>query len=110
MNTLLEGGEQLERELTPEPVVGPAVGSFVLHGALAGGLVLIQLFIFFSLQAWVWNNSADLSLLTLSSFEQRVIDELDYALMNQLGISFTVPVVIWAIVTFRRQDQDALAI
>ena len=77
--------------------------------ALAGGLVLIQLFIFFSLQAWVWNNSADLSLLTLSNFEQRVIDELDYALMNQLGISFTVPVLIWAIVTFRRQDQDVLA-
>jgi protein TonB len=43
MKTLLEGGEQLERELTPEPVVGPAVGSFVLHGALAGGLVFYAL-------------------------------------------------------------------
>ena len=43
MNTLLEGGEQLERELTPEPVVGPAVGSFVLHGALAGSLVFYAL-------------------------------------------------------------------
>jgi len=77
--------------------------------ALAGGLALIHLFIFFSLQAWVWNNSAGLSLLTLSSFEQRVLDELNYALMNQLGISFTVPVVIWTLVTFRRQDHDALA-
>ena len=43
MDTLLEGGEQLERELTPEPVVGPAVGSFVLHGALAGSLVFYAL-------------------------------------------------------------------
>ncbi len=77
--------------------------------ALVGGLVLIHLFIFFTLQCWVWNNSADLSLLTLSSLEQRVISELNYALMNQLGISFTVPVLIWVLVTFRRQDQDALA-
>jgi hypothetical protein len=76
--------------------------------ALAGGIFLIHLFIFFSLQAWIWNNSPDLSLLTLSKFEQRVVGELNYALMNQLGISFTVPVVIWTLVTFRRQDQDAL--
>ena len=39
-------------------------------------------------------NSPDLSLLTLSAFEQRVVGELNYALMNQLGISFTVPVVM----------------
>ncbi len=35
MDTLLEGGEQLERELTPEPVAAPAAGALVLHGALA---------------------------------------------------------------------------
>ena len=39
MNTLLEGSEQLERELTPERIVAPAVGSFVLHSALAGVLL-----------------------------------------------------------------------
>ena len=77
--------------------------------ALVGGLVLIHLFIFFTLQSWIWNNSADLSLLTLSSFGQRLVDELSYALMNQIGVSFSVPVVIWILVTFRRQDQDALA-
>jgi protein TonB len=43
MSTLLEGGEQLDQELAPEPVAGPAVGSFVLHGALAGGIVLYGL-------------------------------------------------------------------
>ena len=40
MMSLLDDGEQLERELVPEPIVAPAAGSFLLHGALAGGLVL----------------------------------------------------------------------
>ena len=35
MNGLLEGGEHLEHELTPEPVTGPAVGSVALHLILA---------------------------------------------------------------------------
>jgi hypothetical protein len=73
-------------------------------GALVGGLVLIHLFIFFTLQTWVWNNSSELSLITLSAFWQNVSDQLNYALLNQLGASFSVPVVIWILVTFRRQD------
>jgi len=32
--------EQLELELTPEPMIAPATGSLVLHGLLFGGLVL----------------------------------------------------------------------
>jgi len=39
MEILLEGGEQLERELAPEPVVAPAAGSLLLHGVLAAVLV-----------------------------------------------------------------------
>ncbi len=39
MNSVLEGGEHLERELTPEPIAGPAAGSIVLHAALAVCLV-----------------------------------------------------------------------
>jgi len=39
METLLEGAEQLERELTPEPLVAPAAGSLLLHAALAGSLL-----------------------------------------------------------------------
>jgi hypothetical protein len=72
--------------------------------ALAGGLVLIHLFIFFSLQCWIWDKSAEMSLLTLSNLGQRVMDEMNYALMNQLGASFSIPVMIWILVTFRRQD------
>ena len=72
--------------------------------ALAAGLLLVHVFIFFSLQTWIWNNSPDVSLLTLSHFWKTVTDELAYAFMNQLGISFTVPVLIWVLVTFKRQD------
>ena len=72
--------------------------------ALAGGLVLIHLFILFTVQAWIWNNSSGVSLLSLSAFWQNAADELNYALMNQIGASFSVPVVIWVLVTFRRQD------
>jgi hypothetical protein len=72
--------------------------------ALLGALVLIHLFIFFSLQTWVWDNSPGVSLLTLSAFWQNVTDQMSYALINQLGASFSVPVIIWIVVTFRRQD------
>jgi len=40
MISLLEGGDQLERQLAPEPFVAPAAGSLVLHGLLAGSLLL----------------------------------------------------------------------
>jgi hypothetical protein len=73
-------------------------------GALAAGLVLIHLFIYVSLLSWVWNESTELSLLSLSNFWKQALDELNYELMNQLGISFSVPVVIWVIVAFRRTD------
>jgi len=39
MNSFLEGSEHLERELTPEPVMGPAAGSLALHGTLIAALV-----------------------------------------------------------------------
>lgn len=40
MNVLLEGTEQLEQELTPEPVVAPATGSILLHVGLVVTIVL----------------------------------------------------------------------
>jgi protein TonB len=39
MESVLEGGEQLERGLRAEPLAGPATGAIVLHVALAGILV-----------------------------------------------------------------------
>ncbi len=40
MNSFLENGDHLERELTPEPIAGPAAGSLGLHLALAACLCL----------------------------------------------------------------------
>jgi len=39
MSSVLEHSEHLERELTPEPVAGPAAGSIALHLAVGGMLV-----------------------------------------------------------------------
>ncbi len=40
MSVLLEGTEQLEQELTPDPVMAPATGSILLHLGLVAGIVL----------------------------------------------------------------------
>jgi protein TonB len=40
MMSLLNDGEELERELTPEPLMAPALRSVLFHGALAGSLVI----------------------------------------------------------------------
>lgn len=40
MSSLLEGSEQLEQELTPDPVMAPAAGSIAIHFALGATLVL----------------------------------------------------------------------
>jgi protein TonB len=43
MGSLLEGSEQLERELAQESMVAPATGSLLLHSALFGGLLVYGL-------------------------------------------------------------------
>lgn len=40
MGTLAQHGNELEQELTPEPVFKPAAYSFLLHGGLAAAIVL----------------------------------------------------------------------
>ena len=72
--------------------------------SLLCGFVLIHVFIWLSLQSWVWAHAQEVSLLTLSSFWAKIAAELDYTLLNQMGVSFTVPVLIWILVTFRQQD------
>jgi len=72
---------------------------------LLWGLLLIHCFILFSLQTWIWDESPDLSLTTLSPFWKTVADDLEYTLVTQLGASFSVPVLIWILVTYRREDK-----
>jgi hypothetical protein len=76
--------------------------------SLMGGLLLVQAFIVLTLLTWIWSHSSELSLMTLSPFWQKAADELCYALLDQLGASFSVPVIIWIVVIFRRQDLEAL--
>lgn len=39
MNRVLDSVGHLERELTPEPIAAPAIGSFAIHGLLIGALL-----------------------------------------------------------------------
>ena len=39
MSSILDSGDHLERELTPEPIAGPAAGALGLHLALGALLV-----------------------------------------------------------------------
>ena len=72
--------------------------------ALLWGLLLIHAFILFSLQVWIWDESSALSLLDVPPFLQTILDELKYTLITQLGVSFSMPPLIWILVSFRRKD------
>jgi hypothetical protein len=67
-------------------------------------MLLVHAFILFSIQAWIWNESPDLSLSNLSPFWKEVADNLEYTLITQMGISFSMPVLIWIVATFRERD------
>ena len=40
MDTVIEGGAILERDLMPEPLAAPAAGAIALHGAILAALIL----------------------------------------------------------------------
>ena len=42
--------------------------------------------------------------MTIPPFLQTMLDDLEYTLLVQLGVSFSVPILIWILVTFRRED------
>lgn len=72
--------------------------------ALLWGLVLIHLFLWFSVQAYIWDESTNVKLITLSPFWKNIAEGLVYILILQMGASFSVPLVIWILVTFKRED------
>ncbi len=72
--------------------------------ALAAGLVAVHLLILASLQTALWSESSGLGLLHLSPAWQSTADALKYTCLDQMGISFTAPVLIWLLVTFRVED------
>ena len=72
--------------------------------ALVWGLLLVHAFILFSLQVWIWDESSELALMSIPPYLQRVLDEMEYTLITQLGASFSVPILIWILVTFQREN------
>jgi protein TonB len=44
MDTVLDGGGQLEREMAPEPVAASVTASLILHGLLFGGIAFYAIF------------------------------------------------------------------
>jgi hypothetical protein len=69
--------------------------------ALLWGMLLIHSFVLFSVAVYIWNESTTVSLVTLSPFWKEITE---YTLVTQMGISFSIPVLIWIAVLFRRQD------
>ena len=76
--------------------------------ALAGGLVLIHLFILFTVWVYLWNESTKVDLVSLSLFWKQIADGLEYTFVTQMGISFTAPVLIWIAVTFRWTERPKI--
>ncbi len=73
-------------------------------GALVLGLLAIHAFILFSVAVYLWNSSAELALITLGPLLKRIAGGLEETLITQMGASFVIPVLIWIVVTLRRQD------
>jgi hypothetical protein len=72
--------------------------------SLLCGFLLINAFILFSVAVYIWNESTTVSLVILSPFWKQIGDGLEYTLITQMGISFTIPVLIWIAVIFRREN------
>jgi hypothetical protein len=72
--------------------------------ALLGGLILVHAFIFFSVAVAVWNVSLEAAGVVLAPVGKAILDFLQDTLLTQLGASFSAPLLIWILVSFRRQD------
>jgi hypothetical protein len=69
--------------------------------ASLAGLLMVHLFIVFSVGCYIWNQSAELGILKISPMAKVVLSGLEQTFIVQLGASFIVPVVIWVLVSFR---------
>lgn len=72
--------------------------------ALAWGLIFVHLFIWFSVWAYIWNQSDAIGLVTLSPTWKEIAGALEETLITQMEVSFAAPVLIWMLVTFGRDD------
>ncbi len=76
--------------------------------ALFWGLLLVHGYVLFAVACYVWNESVDLNLVSVTPFWKAVLSGLQETLVTQLGASFVVPFVIWLSVAFRPRDFAAV--
>ncbi len=73
---------------------------------LIAGCALIHLLMLITLRVCIWTESAEIGLLTFTPPWRMVAAGLREALITQL--SFAGPVLVWLLVTFRREDGAAI--
>ncbi|HEY3900143.1 MAG TPA: hypothetical protein VGM54_16160 [Chthoniobacter sp.] len=74
--------------------------------ALLWGLLAIHVFLLLFLSFCIFGESAEISLVTLSPFWRTVISGCREAVASQLNLA--VPILLWILVTFRREDRLTL--
>ncbi|MDZ4844296.1 MAG: hypothetical protein SH857_01970 [Chitinophagales bacterium] len=79
--------------------------------ALAFGVLLMHALIWFQLYIQVlyeFDRNEFLQVIHFSPFWQRVMDALHYLFVETMGLRFVIPVFIWILVTFRKNDLNEL--
>ncbi|MGB8354596.1 MAG: hypothetical protein WCD79_11950 [Chthoniobacteraceae bacterium] len=66
------------------------------------GLLCIHFLILLSLSFIIWNESMEISLVTLSPFWKQISNGFRDVLVSQFTVA--IPVLVWVLVTFRRED------
>ena len=75
--------------------------------ALLWGLLAVHGYWLLCVAVYIWNNSTDMALVTLTPVWKEVADGLEETLITQMGASFVAPVLLWLSVTIRKQDMIA---
>jgi hypothetical protein len=70
--------------------------------ALMVGGICLQVFLLFILGFAIWNQSTEVSLVSLTPFWKETAENISQVLVRQLNIA--APFLIWLVVTFRRKD------
>ncbi len=75
------------------------------------GLILVQLFILFKLYIkllWTFNGREWTEVVQLSGVWERLVSGLDYLFVQHIGTAVIIPVFIWIIVSFKKEDTALL--
>jgi hypothetical protein len=72
--------------------------------ALLWGLPVLQASILILLGFCIWNESADVALVTFNPFWKTVTGTLQDLILEQSGVA--LPAMVWLLVTFRREDRS----